>query len=163
MYLTKSDFMLARDCSTKLFYKRKKYISSSGDDDLAQFLKDCWYMVFTMAKLLHPGGHEMVQGGDAKKASKATRAALAAGNTTLFGATALYGHLRAQVDILQCVGDVLHLIKVTSMSIDGTVPDVSLFRGKKGGIDSSEATTPSGDFRVVLNWTSELERMLPTQ
>ncbi len=136
MYLTKNDFMLARDCSTKLFYKRKKYISSSGDDDLAQFLRDCWYMVFAMAKLLHPGGHEMVQGGDARKASKATRAALAAGNATLFGATVLYGHLRAQVDILQCVGDVLHLIKVTSMSIDGTVPPVNLFRGKKGGIDS---------------------------
>jgi hypothetical protein len=30
-------------------------------------------------------------------------------------------------------------------------------------VQSPEATTPSGDFRVVLNWTSELERMLPTQ
>jgi hypothetical protein len=30
-------------------------------------------------------------------------------------------------------------------------------------VHSPEATTPSGDFRVVLNWTSELERMLPTQ
>lgn len=63
MYLTKIDFMLARDCPTKLFYKKRKYISSSGDDDLAQFLQDCVYMISTMAKLLHPGGHEMVQRG----------------------------------------------------------------------------------------------------
>ena len=135
MYLTKSDFMLARDCPTKLFYKKKKYISSSGDDDLAQFLQDGAYMVSTMAKLLHPGGHEMVQGGAPKKASKATRDALAGGNTTLFEATVVYGHLRAQVDILQRVGDVLNLIEVTSSSIDGLVPDKSPFRGKRGKID----------------------------
>ena len=30
-------------------------------------------------------------------------------------------------------------------------------------VQSSEATSPSGDFRVVLNWQSELERLLPSQ
>jgi hypothetical protein len=30
-------------------------------------------------------------------------------------------------------------------------------------VQSPEATSPSGDFRVVLNWMSELERLLPSQ
>ncbi len=134
MHLTKSDFILARACPTKLFYEKQKYQSSSAGNELVEFLVDGGYMIETMARLLHPGGQQMVQGGDPEEAFKATRKTLMSGNVTLFEATVLYGHLLARVDILQRDGNVLNLIEVKSVSIDGVSPDESPFRGQKGGI-----------------------------
>lgn len=136
MQLTKSDFIVGRDCPTKLFYKKSRYISSTTDDEFMQFLADGGYMVETMARLLHPDGKEMPQSGDADKAFAATRGALASGDVTLFEATVLYENLLVRVDILKQVGDTLYLIEVKSSSIDGVVPGESPFRTSRGGIDS---------------------------
>ena len=136
MHLTKSDFILARNCPTKLFYKKQKYPTSSADNELMEFLENGAYMIETMARLLHPGGQQMFQGGDPEQAFEATCEALTGGNITLFEATVLHGHLLAQVDILQREGHVLNLIEVKSTSIDGVLPGESPFRGKRGGIES---------------------------
>jgi hypothetical protein len=96
MNVTKSDFILARECATKLFFKKQKYPSSSTENELMEFLLDGGYMVEHMARLLHPRGQQMVQGGDSEKAFKATCEALMGGNITLFEATVLCGHLLAR-------------------------------------------------------------------
>ena len=136
MHLTKSDFILARDCPTKLFYKKQKYPTSSADNEFMELLVDGAYMIETMARLLHPGGQQMVQRGDPETAFKAAYEALTGGNITLFDATVLYGHLLTRVDILRREGNVLNLIEVKSSSIDGVLPDESPFRARRGGIDS---------------------------
>ena len=158
MYLTKSDFIVARDCPTKLFYKKQKYPSSSADDELMEFLVDGGYMVETMARLLHPRGQQMVQGGDPQKAFEATCEALMSGNVTLFEATVLHDHLLARVDILQREGSVLNLIEVKSISIGGVLPDESPFRGKMGFIDPRRRK----DLEDVSFQTYILARAFPT-
>ena len=58
MFLTKNDFIAARSCQTKLYYKKLGYPSLSDDDPYLEFLADGGYMVETMAKLLFPDGRE---------------------------------------------------------------------------------------------------------
>jgi hypothetical protein len=50
MYLTKSDFKVARTCATKLYYRKLRYPSRLQEDEYLQFLADGGYMVETIAK-----------------------------------------------------------------------------------------------------------------
>ena len=54
--LSKSDFMLASDCPTKLYYKKKKFPSSADENDYLEHLARGGYMVGKLATLLYPGG-----------------------------------------------------------------------------------------------------------
>jgi hypothetical protein len=47
MYLTKSDFKIARTCPTKLYYKKLRYPSLMDDNPYLEFLADGGYMVET--------------------------------------------------------------------------------------------------------------------
>jgi hypothetical protein len=136
MYLTKTDFQVARECHSKLYYKKSHYPSLLDDDPYMQFLADGGYMVETMAKLLYPVGREI--GGWDKPAEvfAETQRALAAGNCTLFEATMIHGKLLARHDILQRFGKVLRLIEVKSSSFDSSDDGENPFRGKKGEIKS---------------------------
>lgn len=133
MFLTKNDFLVARPCSTKLFYKKLDYPSLLADDPYLEFLRDGGYMVEAMAKLLFSGARELGHWIEPERAFKETRRALEAGNGTLFEATVIHNNLLARVDILQREQAVLRLIEVKSSSFDsreGPRP----FRGKRGGI-----------------------------
>ena len=59
MYLSKSDFKVARTCATKLYYKKLGYPSVRDDDESLRFLADGGYMIEAIAKLLHPEGVEI--------------------------------------------------------------------------------------------------------
>ena len=136
MFLTKSDFTVARTCSTKLYYKKLRYPSLQDDDPYLQFLADGGYMVETMAKLLYPDGREIGRWDKPEEAFAATQQAIAAGNCTLFEATIINANFLARLDILQRFGRVLRLIEVKSTSIDSSEDADNPFRGKRGNIIS---------------------------
>lgn len=135
-YLTKSDFKTARDCPTKLFYKKAKYPSRLDDDPYLAFLADGGYMVETMARALFPGGRELSGWENPEEAARQARQAIEAGDGTFFEATILHGPFLARIDILRRSGNVLELIEVKSTSLDVTENPEAPFRGRRGGIDS---------------------------
>jgi hypothetical protein len=136
MYLTKSDFILARTCPTKLYFKKFRYPSLLDDDPYMEFLADGGYMVEKMAKLLYPDGREIGGWDKPERAFGETRNALADGNCTLFEATVIDGKLLARQDVLQRCGKVLRLIEIKSSSVDTAEDGENPFRGQKGGIIS---------------------------
>ena len=80
MFLTKNDFMAARTCPTKLYYKKLGYPSLSDDDPYLEFLTDGGYMVERMANLLFQDGTEFGHIVESERAFDETRTALEAGN-----------------------------------------------------------------------------------
>lgn len=136
MYLTKSDYVLAETCPTKLYYKKLRYPSLEDDDPYLEFLADGGYMVETMAKLLFPEGREMPCSGDPEADYAETQRALMTGDLTLFQATIIHGNMLAVVDILRKEGSTLRLIEVKSSSINSEADGPNPFRGKRGDISS---------------------------
>lgn len=134
MFLTKNDFIAARACQTKLYYKKLGYPSLSDDDPYLEFLADGGYMVETMAKLLFPDGRELGHRVEPERAFAEVQSALEAGNGTFFETTIIHENLLVRVDILRREGDTLHVIEVKSSSFDSNVDGSNPFRGKKGGI-----------------------------
>src|SRR5579862_4324709 len=122
MYLTKSDFVVARTCPTKLYFKKLRYLSLRDDDLYMEFLADGGYMVEAMAKLLYPDGREIGHWDKPEQAFEETGTTLTSGNCTLFEATIVHGKLLARLDIIQRFGQTLRLIEVKSSSVD-TVED----------------------------------------
>jgi hypothetical protein len=133
MFLTKNDFLLARDCSSKLFYKKMHYPSLLDDDPYLEFLRDGGYMVETIAKLLFPDGRELGSWSDPQRAFDETSRAIADGNGTFFEATVIHGNLLARIDILKREKEELRVIEVKSSSFDSRERLIP-FRGEKGGI-----------------------------
>lgn len=58
-FISKSEFKLAQDCHTKLYYKKQKYPMATTNDPYLEFLADGGYMVGKMAQLLYPDGIEI--------------------------------------------------------------------------------------------------------
>jgi hypothetical protein len=138
MYLSKSDFKVASNCPSKLYFKKKRYPSLMNDNPYLQFLADGGYMVEKMAKLLYPGGIEMESWDNPVKAHQEALAMITERESvTLFEPTILDGQRLVRVDILNKKGGILQLIEVKSASIDMSVSEQgNPFRGKRGGITS---------------------------
>jgi Domain of unknown function(DUF2779) len=134
MHLSKSDFKVARTCGTKLYYRKLRYPTTTGDDPYLEFLADGGYMIETIAKLLFPDGRE-IGFGAGEDAVALTASALQADNTTLFEATVKHGLLLARIDILEKRGNCFRLIEVKAKSFNSD-SEGNPFRGKKGGIAS---------------------------
>ena len=134
MFLTKNDFIAARTCQTKLYYKKLDYPSLSDDDPYLEFLADGGYMVETMARLLFPDGREFGHRVEPKSAFNEMRIALEAGDGTFFEATVIHNNMLSRVDILRREGNTLRVIEVKSSSFDSDTDGTNPFRGKKGGI-----------------------------
>jgi hypothetical protein len=134
VYLSKSDFKVARSCATKLYYKKLGYPSARDDDLYLQFLTDGGYMVEAIARLCHPGGIEIAFDAGPEASAEQTMAAINAHDTvTLFEATLIFDGRLARVDILKKSGPRFELIEVKSKSVntsDGATP----FRGARGRI-----------------------------
>lgn len=136
IYLTKSDFKKARECPTKLYYKKNKYPSRLDDDPYLAFLADGGFMVETMSRALFPEGDTIGDWANPEKAFEATQKAVNSGDGTWFEPTVIHDSFLIRIDILRRKGKTLELIEVKSSSIE-PVDDVSSpFRGKRGGITS---------------------------
>ena len=53
MYLSKSDFKVASNCPSKLYFKKKRFPSLMNDNPYLQFLADGGYMVEKIATRIH--------------------------------------------------------------------------------------------------------------
>lgn len=137
MYLSKSDFKVARTCPTKLYYRKNGYPSLLAENPYLGFLADGGYMVEKMAKLVFPDGIEVGSWNDPVAAFDETRRLMATGNVTLFEPTVIHANLMARIDILIREGNVLKLIEVKSSSVESGDPDrATPFRGVRGRINA---------------------------
>lgn len=136
VYLTKSDFKRARECPTKLYYKKNKYPSRLDDDPYLAFLADGGFMVETMARALYPEGETVGDWGNPRKAHGQTETLVKGGNGTWFEPTVVHGPYLIRIDILRRSGTTLELIEVKSASAEPVDDVTSPFRGKRGDISS---------------------------
>ena len=119
-YISKSDFKVARDCATKLYYKKLKYHSMLEEDEYMSFLADGGYAVGKLATLLKPGGIEVGREHGFDRAVAETAELLKKENVTIYEAGIYSGHKLAFIDILEKKGNVLNLIEVKSKSFDSS-------------------------------------------
>lgn len=133
-YLTKSRFTLAIECPTKLYYigKDTEYHNLNKDDSFLEMLADGGFQVGALAKLLYPGGHEIVSKSHAA-AERQTQELLTQDEVILFEPAIRYGDLFIRIDILIKEKDAVQLIEVKAKSYDSTAPEIE---GKRGGITS---------------------------
>jgi len=121
-YLSKSDFKVARTCSTKLYYRKKGYPNKKEANDYLEFLAQGGYMVGKLATLLYPKGIEIETGDDQEKALELTEKYMQEFEVTLFEPAFLSKGKLIRVDILEKIGNVIKLIEVKSKSWDSTKP-----------------------------------------
>lgn len=131
-YLTKSRFVLATECPTKLFYTGKaEYANQSVDDSFLLALAEGGFQVGELAKLYFPGGHNVAQ-IDHEEALAETTALLAQEEVIIYEAALAIDNLFIRVDILVKNGTQIDLYEVKSKSYDPT-EDTS-FATKKSAI-----------------------------
>ena len=130
--LSKSDFKVAQDCPTKLYYRKLKYPSTMDENEYLKLLAEGGYAVGLLAQLLHPGGVDLGDIGDPAEALRRTNELMQQENVTVFEAAIQHGSYLVRVDVLVKRGSVVELIEVKSTSVDSTKPD---FLNKSGNID----------------------------
>jgi hypothetical protein len=144
MHLSKSDFKLARECPTKLYYKKLRYPSKKSEDPYLQYLAEGGYRVEKLAKLLYPSGVELEYDRHQPEASYARVKAVleSQGKAVLFEACLVHKSYSARVDILEKDGNTLRVIEVKSASVnlDDEKNGDSPFVGKKGKVSSEKVS-----------------------
>ena len=142
MHLSKSDFKLARECPTKLYYKKLRYPSNKRDDPYLQYLAEGGYRVEKLAKLLYPSGVELKYDRQQPEASCARVKAVLEGRekAVLFEACLVHESYSARIDILEKDENTLQVIEVKSASVnpDDEKNGDSPFLGKKGKVSSKK-------------------------
>lgn len=115
-YLTKSRFLLARECPTKLYYaKKEEYLDNSMDDEFLKALAKGGMQVGALARLYYPEGIEIAEREDGPALAH-TENELQKENVTLFEAAFRFGRCFVRVDILEKRGTHVKLIEVKSKS-----------------------------------------------
>ena len=130
MYLSKTDFKVARTCPTKLYYKERGYPSLMDGDEYLALLAEGGFMVHKIATLLYPEGREMPFDAAPASAAAETLRALHAQNATLFEATLISNGKLARIDILMKHGNELHLIEVKATSFDSDEDAAAVAEGR---------------------------------
>lgn len=131
--LSKSDFKLAQECPTKLYYRKRKFPSTMDENEYLQMLAEGGYAVGKLATLLFPDGVDLGDIGNPDEAVQRTNELLAQENVTVFEAAVRHSDYLVRVDVLVKCGEVLELIEVKSTTVDGSAPD---FLNKAGTIET---------------------------
>ena len=118
-YLTKSKFKQALECPTKLYYldRDKNYANSKLDDPFLKALANGGFQVGELAKYYYPDGIEVKSKGY-DESVKETNELLKKDNVVIFEAAIRFKNLFIRVDILEKIGNTIHLIEVKSKSAD---------------------------------------------
>jgi len=114
LFLSKSEFIHAYDCDTKLWYMKRGYPRTEDADGAMRHFARSGYVVGTMATLLFPEGTEIT--GSTEQALAATRQLMHKEHVTLFEAAFLCDGFLVRVDILEKKGNVIRIIEVKSFS-----------------------------------------------
>ena len=133
-YLTKSRFLLAVECPTKLYFTGKdtEYQNLMKEDSFLEMLAEGGFQVGALAKLMYPGGIE-IHARDHATAEKETKELLKRDKVILFEPAIRHGDLFVRIDILVKEKNEFQLIEVKAKSYDSSDPKIE---GKRGGITS---------------------------
>src|ERR1051326_727507 len=107
--LSKSDFMLARTCDAKLFFRENGYPDTRSRDPYLQLLAEGGYMVEALATAKHPAGIELEYGNPVADFAR-TLEYLKLDRVTLFQATLLWNRRFVRVDMLEKDGNAVRVI-----------------------------------------------------
>ncbi len=129
--LSKSDFKVAQECPTKLFYRKQKFPNTMQDNEYLQLLAQGGYAVGYFAQLLFPGGEDLGEIRDSAEAEQRTQELMQQENVIIFEAAVRHENYLVRVDVLVKRGSTVELIEVKSKSYDSAAPDMV---DKKGGI-----------------------------
>jgi hypothetical protein len=132
LFLSKSDFKIARTCPTKLYYKKMGYPSQAEDNEYLALLAEGGYMVGKMAQLYYPDGILIDNEQGTKEALELTKKYLLQDKVTLFEAAIEHDHKIIRVDILHKQENSVNLVEVKSKSYDSK--DTGCFYTQAGGI-----------------------------
>lgn len=129
-YLTKSLFVRALTCPSKLFYvKKPAYADNSMDNDFLEALAEGGFQVGELARCYFPGG-TMIEGLDYDQTVSQTAVALRPDQAIVYEAAVRHQNLFIRADILVRDGKHLDLIEVKAKSY-ATGEE---FVGKRGDI-----------------------------
>jgi len=129
--LSKTDYKVARECPTKLYYRMNKYPSAKDGDAYVELLAQGGYMIGAIASLLFPDAI-MVDEPNHAKAMQLTREYFQRENVTLLEAAFDSNGKFARPDILVKQGTHLTLIEVKAKSFDSS--EANPFRNKNSTI-----------------------------
>lgn len=122
MWLSKSDFKIARSCPTKLYYRKLQFPSLQDKDPYLRFLAEGGYMIGKLATLYYPEGIEIETNGDHEAVLALTAQYLQQENVTLFEAAIASNGKLIRIDILEKKGNHFNLIEVKSKAWDSREP-----------------------------------------
>ena len=131
-FLTKTLFVKALTCPTKLYYHKKDEYALIEDDAFQKALQEGGFQVGELAKCYYPGGKQ-IEVREHDEAVKQTNELLKQKNAVIYEAAVMYDRFFVRVDILEKEGNKIHLIEVKAKSIDSTSES---FITKKGKIDT---------------------------
>ena len=122
--LSKSRFITALECPTKLRYvNNEAYACNTEDNEFLQALAEGGFQVGEPAKLYYPDGSP-VEELDSEAALARTNRLLKRENVTIFEAAVLYDdRFFIRVDILKKSGSNVQLIEVKAKSFNSDTPD----------------------------------------
>src|SRR5258706_2143591 len=149
--LSKSEYMQARSCGAKLYYRRQGYPDNKSSNAYLRLLAHGGYMVDALARAKYPEGIAAPSGHDPIADAAHGRELLRAEHVTVFDATILHGGRIARADVLVKNGEAIDLIEVKSKGIDGAAHAQSLAKGGRGLLQN--ATKPG----VAAKWREQLE------
>lgn len=132
--LSKSNFKLASDCLTKLYYANRpnEYPNSNTVDPFLAGLADGGFQVGAMAKDLYPNGIDIDKTWSNDKAVEETKELLKKDEVIIYEGAFESNGCIIRTDILEQIGNTLELTEVKSKSYSQSVG----FRTKKGDIRS---------------------------
>jgi hypothetical protein len=129
-YLTKTLFVKALECPTKLYYHGKDEYAVKEEDEFTIALQEGGFQVGELAKCYFTGGMQI----DAlahDEAVRQTKELLKQQNAIVYEAAVMFDRFFVRVDILKKDGNKIQLIEVKSKSIDPADPEKSLGNKQK--------------------------------
>lgn len=133
-YLTKSAFVHALDCPTKLYYhQNESYKSRKEENDFLNALARGGLQVGELAKLYYPGGTEIAPGKEKEVPLRETAEHLRQGDCVLYEAAFRHASCFVLADIVIREGDRLKVIEVKSKSWE---PGESFVSSRSGRLKS---------------------------
>lgn len=116
--LSKTDFKIALDCPTKLYYRKLDYPSTNDENSYLEYLAEGGYAVSKMASLYFPEGIRINNYTGIERALEETREYMNQDRCILFEAAFKSGNKLAVVDILIKNNNDIKLIEVKSKGHD---------------------------------------------
>lgn len=117
-YLTKSRFKLGSECPAKLFYTRNpEYADQKGSDSFMAALAEGGYQVGELAKIYHPGGHD-IKTLDYEDSLAQTNKLMEQENVIIYEAAFKHENLFIRADVVVKNGNCVDLIEVKAKSCD---------------------------------------------